>query len=286
LISGAAPTKPNVFLRTIGKVPKDALTDIEMVLRECYRRLEPHNVELLDLLVFENATQMNSFYASEKETSGVTSETLSERFFAVHDAWRGTPRIGICLEAMAQLPRLIQIGSLRHEVGHSVLHGSLEYYVFSITPPLLQATRRLRLGNDYSFTILYLISVAVKDFEVTTFLVQKEYVEDQVGYSLHALKSSEDDLTAWRMAEGNSAAEALCLAGRLKDTACTIAIRNTLQRPLAETLRQELSYLPDRILTKFLSFAEVLPKRLTGETLENVNATVRLFVETFLKPTF
>jgi len=35
-------------------------------------------------------------------------------------------------------------------VGHSVLHGSMEYYVFSINAPLIEAAKRLRLSTQYA----------------------------------------------------------------------------------------------------------------------------------------
>lgn len=111
---------PNIVLQRIGHVPEDTVKSINAVVEECYGRLEPHGVELLDLLIFENSEQMDSFYRREKQASQVSSETLSEQFFATHDAWRGTPRIGICIERMRHLPQLVQMAVLRHEVGHHI----------------------------------------------------------------------------------------------------------------------------------------------------------------------
>ena len=154
---------PDIVLQRFGEIPMDVAANIEAVVEECYRELEPHTVKLVDLILFENQMHMNSYYSSEKKASGVASEVLSEQFFAVHDAWRGISRIGVCLQNMAQLPELVQIGALRHEVGHSVLHGSVEHYVFSLTQPLLEAERKFRLGRKFSLSILYPISMAVKD---------------------------------------------------------------------------------------------------------------------------
>jgi hypothetical protein len=275
---------PDIVLQSFGNIPRGVAANIKTVIEECYCKLEPHAVRLLDLLLFENQTRMNSYYASEKKAWDVASELLSERFFAVHDAWRGISRIGVCLENMSQLSELVQIGALRHEVGHSVLHGSVEHYVFSVTQPLLEAERRSRLGRGFSLSILYLISLAVKDFEVTRLLAEKGYVEDQLAYSSHVLAASEDDLTAWKMAEGNLAAEALCVASRLKDAAPTIAINQFLQRSSVERLKEELSYLPETTLERLLRLAEALSKCIIEETLHNVNSTVGSFVETILEP--
>jgi len=277
---------PNIILQRFGNIPDDKVRTIRNTIEECYYRLAPHHVELLDLLLFERLAQMNSFYMYERQRLGVTSEALSEQFFAIHDAWQGTPRIGVCLERLKQIPQLVQMGALRHEVGHSILHGSVEHYVFPIPPPLLEASKSFRLSRGYLYSILYLVSIAVKDFEVTRLLVEKGYVEDQLAYSIHVLAASQDDLKAWSMAQGKPAAVTLCAASRLKDAACTIAIRQVLQGSPVETLKKELSYLQDPILDRFLQVTEVWPQHMTADTLGNVNATVKLFVKAFLEPVF
>ncbi len=277
---------PNIVLRRIGRVPEDAVKSISTVIEECYRRLEPHGVELLDLIIFGSSEQMNSFYVQEKQVFQVSPETLSEQFFALHDAWRGTPRIGICFERMRQLPQLVQMGVLRHEVGHSVLHGSVEHYVFSITPPLLEASKRFGLATGYSLSIIYMVSIAVKDFEVTRLLMEKEYVEDQLAYALHVLATSQDDLRALRIAQSNPAAVTLYATSRLKDAAGAMAAGKVLKQSLVETFRKEFSHFPDFVLDRFLYLVEALPQHMKGDTLQNVNAAVRLLVEAFLEPVF
>ncbi len=277
---------PNIVLQRIGHVPEDTVKSINAVVEECYGRLEPHGVELLDLLIFENSEQMDSFYRREKQASQVSSETLSEQFFATHDAWRGTPRIGICIERMRHLPQLVQMAVLRHEVGHSILHGSIEHYVFSLTPPLLEASRRFGLTRDYAFSILYIVSIAVKDFEVTRFLVDKKYVEDQLAYALYVLAASEDDLKALKIAQNNPAALTLYVTSRLKDSAGAMAAGEALGQPLTETFRKEFSQSPDFVVGRFLYLVEAFPRHMKGDTLQNVNAAVRLLVEEFLEPVF
>jgi len=277
---------PNIVLQRIGRVPEDAVKSIRTVVEECYRRLEPHGVELLDLLIFENSKQMNSFYAREKQASQVSSETVSEQFFAVHDAWRGTPRIGICLERMRHLPQLVEMSVLQHEVGHSVLHGSIEHYVFSVTPPLLEASKRLGLTREYSLSILYMVSIAVKDFEVTRLLMEKKYVEDQLAYALHVLATSQDHLRAREIAQGNPAVVTLYATSRLKDAAGAMAAGEVLKHLLEETFRKEFSHFPDFVLDRFLDLVEALPRHMKGDTLQNVNTAVRLLVDMFLEPVF
>ena len=274
-----------LVVQKFGKIPEEQATEITTTIEECYERLMPHEVEILDLLLFENSSAMKSFYSRERAALGVVSEDFGEKFFASHDAWRGTSRISVCLERIGELPRLVQVGTLRHEVGHSVLHGSMEYYIFSIPQPLTEASERFGLSEKFSFNLLYLISIAVKDFEVTRLLSGKGYVEDQVAYSKYMLSTSEDDLAAWRIAEGKPADMALCLAGRLKDAACVIGLR--LGEPsIAEWIRNELSYLPDQMVEDFLKVVEEFQRRMVGDTFQNVNAAVEIFLRGLLEPLF
>jgi hypothetical protein len=142
-----------VVLQKLGEVPEESERDILGIIQECYERLEPHGVEILDLLLFSNPSSMHLFYSRERSALRVVSEDLGESFIAMHDAWRGTSRIGVCMSRMRGLPRLIQIGTLRHEVGHSVLHGALEYYVFPISAPLIEAAERFGLWLSRGFPI-------------------------------------------------------------------------------------------------------------------------------------
>ena len=277
----------NIVLQKLGEIPEGSVRDILGIIHECYERLGPHGVEILELLLFSDPSNMNSFYSRERSALGVVSGELGESFIAMHDAWRGTSRIGVCMSRMKELPPLIQIGALRHEVGHSALHGSIEYYLFPLSAPLIQAARRLRLSKEYSFNLLYLISIAVKDFEVTRLLSGKGYVEDQVAYSNHVLRTSNEDLDAWQLSKGDPARMALCLAARMKDAACLIALQPKLdEQSVADGIRSELSYLPDPILNQTLKTLRRFPQAIVGDTFQNLSVMVKMFVEDLLQPLF
>jgi len=276
-----------IVLQKLGEIPEESERDILGIIQECYERLEPHGVEILDLFLFSDPSSLHGFYSRERSALHVVSEDLGESFIATHDAWRGTSRIGVCMSGMKALPVLIQIGALRHEVGHSVLHGSMEYYVFPISAPLIQAAKRLRLSKEYSFNLLYLISIAVKDFEVARLLSGKGYVEDQVAYSNHVLGTSSEDLDAWQLSKGNPAHMALCLAARMKDAACIIALQSRLGGQfVADRIGAELSYLPDLILNEMLKTLKRFPEAMVGDTFQNVAATTKMFLEDLLQPLF
>jgi hypothetical protein len=276
-----------VVLRRFGEIPEENVRNTLSEIQECYERLRPHGVEILDLLLFSDPSGMHSFYSRERSDLRVLSEDLGDSFIAMHDAWRGTSRIGVCMSRMNDLSPLVQVGTLRHEVGHSVLHGALEYYVFPISAPLIEAAKRLGLSKEYSFNLLYLISIAVKDFEVTRLLSEKGYVDDQVAYSNHVLGTVSEDLDAWQLSEGKPAGMALCLAGRLKDAACLIALQPRLsEHSVADTLRGQLSYLPHSILNEMLKTLKSFQQAMMDDTFQNVAVMTKIFVEDLLQPLF
>jgi hypothetical protein len=161
-----------IILKRFGRIPKEVEKEIIGVINECYKRLS-HNLDIIEILLFKNSLLMRSFYLQEQKAIGVVTEDFGSSFFARHDAWRGMPRVAVCLEMIRKVPKLIQIDSLRHEVGHSILHGSIEYYIFPITRALSEASRKFNLSKQYSFNLMYLISIAVKDFEVTKLLLKE-----------------------------------------------------------------------------------------------------------------
>jgi len=276
-----------VVLRRFGEIPEESVRDMLTIIHACYERLKPHGVEILDFLLFSDPSNMHSFYSCERDALDVASEDFGESFIAMHDAWRGTSRIGVCLSRMRELPRLIQIGTLRHEVGHSVLHGSMEYYVFPIGVPLIEAAKRFGFSKEYSFSLLYLISIAVKDFEVARLLAEKGYFDDQAAYSHHVLRTVNEDLDAWQLSKGNPAGMALCLAGRLKDASCLVALQPKLgEHSVADALRGQLSYLPDQILDGMLKTLMRFPQSMVGDTFQNVALMTKVFVEDLLQPLF
>jgi len=277
---------PKIVVSTFNGMTDEAVNSLIKIMEECYHRLAPHDVTLVDLYIFERSSSLEAFLAKESSEVGVASAPFDELFFAMHDAWRGTPRITLCFERMRGLPKLVQVGGIRHEVGHSVLHGSLGYYFMSLPPGLLGLVDRFGLSLEYGMNLLYLVSIAVKDYEVTRLLHERSYVEDQVAYVKHLLTVSEDDLLAWRMAQGKPLAEILCLTSGLKAPGCAVPLlsNKTYGEEIRSRLKESFSYLPpdySSLLLKVLS--EDFP-RLGTDTLENIEHMTDLIAEGIIKP--
>jgi len=270
-----------VVLRRFGSIEGSDIDYIMKTLEECYLRFDPHEVSYLDLYLFENTASMKAFFNLERLEVGVTLGSFEDVFIAQHDAWRGVPRISICLDRLRSLPKEVRIGSIRHEVGHSVLHGSIEYYV---TPQLMMPGLASRLSEKSAGSFMYLVSIAVKDFEVARSLFERGYAEDQVAYAMNILDTTDDDLLAWRISRGNRFAETLCLISRFKEVcyAAPFLGSERYRSELEDRIVQNLSYLGSANTKKLLEIATGDLPKLGVDTIKNINLLSHLLLETFM----
>jgi hypothetical protein len=267
----------HIVVSKYGKIDDEEIERITETMQECYSRSVPHEVSLVDLYIFERSSSVEAFFAKERRKVGVASAPFDELFFAMHDAWQGIPRITLCLEKMEKLPRLVKIGGIRHEVGHSILHGNLSYYVLSFPTALLKIVDRFNLSFEYTTNLLYLISIAVKDYEVTRLLHEQGYVKDQIAYAKHLLTISEDDTLSWEISRGKPPAEALCLISCLKAAGCAapLLVDKEFGEEVKQYLIESLSYLPADHSTLLLRMVEGGFPSLGTDTLDNIDQMVR-----------
>lgn len=66
------------------------------------------------------------------------------------------------MEHLTELASSVQEGVLRHETAHSVLHGTIEYYIFQVPPELVAVLKELPSSATVCNTTVHLISITVK----------------------------------------------------------------------------------------------------------------------------
>jgi len=266
----------HIVVSKFGEIDVEEIERITETMQECYSGLAPHEVSLVDLFLFKRSSSTEAFFAKECRKVGVASTPFNELFFAMHDAWRGIPRITLCLERMKKLPRLVKMGGIHHEVGHSILHGNLRYYLLSFPPALLQIADQFNFPFEYLTNLLYLVSIAVKDYEVTRLLYQRGYVEDQVAYVKYLLAVSEDDILSWKLSRGKPPAEALCLISYLKAAGCAapLLVNKKFGEEIKQCLRGSLSYLGADHSILLLDVIEGGFSSLRTDTLDNIDRMV------------
>jgi hypothetical protein len=119
--------------------------------------------------IWRRVDELQSFYQKEKQELGiVTGEETN--FLATHEAWRGDPRIHICQERVKDVPDVVIQSVLHHEISHALLHGTPEFYTFRYSTKLQEAGRIRGLDLAHLQQCVYMLSVAIKDYDVVTWL--------------------------------------------------------------------------------------------------------------------
>ena len=233
-----------IVIRKFGNINEEDIKKIISIMQECYERIEIKNVEIVDLYIFEKSFSMQEFKRREK-VEKISSLSLEEEFFATHDAYHGIPRIMIAIDKLNELPENVRIGGIRHEVAHSILHGSLDYYIFSIPKILIEYSKKYLNLEKFFGNITYLISIAIKDYEVTNLLCKYGYIEDQYEYIKYFLKPSIEEKQAWEFVKSNFSLTLLFITSLIKIIACaTPLLFTSFNKKISEDLGSYISYLP------------------------------------------
>jgi len=249
-------------------------------MNDCYYRNNSSAVKIVDLYLFDRSSRMNAFLSEEKRKLGIKTSAFEASFFAVHDAWRGTPRIMVAYDRMLTLPDMVRLGSLHHEIAHTILHGSLEYYSFAVPSFLFKLSNGGLVSRQIAGDLLYLVSIAVKDYEVTRLLYENGLVEDQIAYSKYLLEPSEEDREAWKLSKRNETARLLILVSFLKTACCAAPLLDDAiyGKGISESIARSMSYLPKELSTRLSRTLEATSK-FGQNTHENVDLFMKKIID-------
>ncbi len=272
-----ADTELNVITR--GRIPGGAKREVTSALRDCYRRFSPRVPDKVEVHIVDKETTMRDFLREEKFRLGITTSG-DEEFVCSHDAWRGYPRITICLERLARFNRLARLGAIRHEAAHSVLHGFLEYYIFRIPEDCRRTAMIKGIDSAVLGQALYYLSVAVKDFEATRLLVEYDYINCQFAFALEWIQPSEEDESAWKLAKANRQAKFVYQTTLLKPTLFAhpllslpkskrISLKYQVQ--LGGRVEELVGHLGEGEGSKLLQVSNMIVESLTEDTHKNVD---------------
>jgi hypothetical protein len=267
---------------TSGNIPWSLKREIESTFRDCYRRFGSRVPYKVEIHVVDSESNMRALLKEDKLRLGITTSG-DEEFICSHDAWRGYPRVICCLEKLAKLNKLARLGAIRHEVAHSALHGSLEYYIFRIPEDCRHTAAIKGLDSPVLDQALYYVSVAVKDFEATRFLVQHDFIDCQFTFALEWLQPSEQDKSTWKLAQTNRQAKFIYLATLLKPTLFAhpllalprskkISLEHQVQ--LARRVEELLEHLGSAEQNRLLQVTNMIVEDATEDTHRNVDSAL------------
>lgn len=231
--------KPYLAVIRMGFIDDKTIKEIIRVLNRCYSVVkEAKKPDLVELHVFEKKAHLRLFLEKEKKRIGVGTG-FDEAFLTMHEAWTGIPRILVCLERAEETPREVFEGALLHEAAHSILHGSIEYYLLNVSPSFIDFSLKFGLPVHAVRDIAYLSSLALKDNEVTKFLYENGFIEDQMSFIIYFLKPSAEEKATWVIAEKSPVTAILFLVSILKSLACALPL--TCEKRYGAMIRREIS---------------------------------------------
>ena len=265
---------PQLDFRCHGDITQDEVQEIRSSLEECYPRLGRCLPERVEVYLFDTPVKLAAFLTSEKAELGI--RTLGdEDFICSHDAWRGFPRLLICLERLFALSPMARLGSLRHEAAHTVLHGALAYYVFRIPPDCLELAKAKGMDLPVLQQVLYYCATAVKDFEVTRLLLRQGYQDCQLAFAQAQFLPSDEDKLAWLLARHHPQAKLIFFAGQLKTLLLGWPLEVAGLMKLGKSTDSMLNYMEPEERKQLLGMTICIAKQLGEDTHNNVRLTLR-----------
>jgi hypothetical protein len=169
----------------------------------------------LSVSIWKTMDKYQDFYQREKKELGVVTGGEAD-FLATHEAWRGYPRIHICQERLMGIDGRIIQGVIHHETGHALHHGAPEFYTFRFSNRLQEAGCLVGLDLPLLQQGVYLLSVALKDQEVTLWLTKKGLGSNQLALLGYLLSDTEEEHQVWERIRGSPALRKIAFAAFLK----------------------------------------------------------------------
>jgi hypothetical protein len=197
-------------------IQKQFLAKIQLWANEVLEKIGPSAVPpFICINIWRRMDELESFYQKEKRELGIAIVEDTE-FLASHEAWRGDPRIHICQERVKNVPDIVIRSVIHHEISHALLHGAPEFYTFRYSTKLQDAGRICGLDLALLQQCVYLLSIAIKDDDVVTWLTDIGLGVDQLHLLEYMITDTQDERRIWEVICANPVPRKLALAFFLK----------------------------------------------------------------------
>jgi hypothetical protein len=167
------------------------------------------------ITIWKNNEELLDFYRNEKEALGVVTGEEIE-FLATHEAWRGYPRVHISQERIKGISDSVIQGVLHHEIGHTLLHGSPEFYEFHFTNRLQEAGLSKGIDLPILQQCVYFLSIAIKDLDVVKWLAELGLGYGQQALLEYLMIDTEEEQQVWDIARNSPIHIRIAVAAFLK----------------------------------------------------------------------
>ncbi len=198
--------KHKVVVKTFGRINSGFANKLKSRILFLLNQLCPDD-KIIDLNIFETEKMMNNHLQQEgnlfAKISGFRYTEVGSTFSSTHSAFSGYPEISFCFEKILKRPKEeVWVGELEHEVGHAILHGEVFFYYLTPSFELIELSQLKGINRNIFNLFYYLVSISVKDFEVSRFLKENDIVENQIEMYLYHLGISDEEIVVWKTIKG------------------------------------------------------------------------------------
>jgi len=250
-----------INVTTLGEISQSIIDKVLGVMQACYKVIGKPRVNSIELRIVEKSAK--------------------EFFFATHDASQGKPIVTVYIDKLLEVPYLVALAGIRCQATHSVLHGSSEYYFIKVPQDLLRAMKQYNLPQSYANGLLYSAGMAAKEYEVTSLLYCKSYVEEQVAYAKYILDPSAEEVLAWKIASRNKWEKTFHLASLIRDISCAVPLTQDEQigEEIKDYIAKKLAHISSDYQLRIQKIIYEGFSLLGTNTFENIDLVTKLVVE-------
>jgi hypothetical protein len=147
---------------------------------------------------------------------------------------------------------------MHHEISHAIHHGTPEFYTFRYSTKLQGAGRLCGLDLTLLQQCVYMLSVAIKDYDVVTWLTDIGFGHGQLYLLDYLISDTEDDRRIWEAVYANPAPRKLALALFLKTLLpieALVSLRVKRSEIIKNQWKEAYRWLSDKIQEGLVSFA-------------------------------
>lgn len=248
----------NLSIKCYGDVSESSATEISNIVSASYPMLGEPEGGTVSIEIFEKGEEQS--------------------FFCTHDALEGHPRIRIFLDSYIQLPHLVGIAGIRRQVAHSIIHGSLRYYLIKFPDELKSTIKDYGMSYEFGTSMLYSISMSAKEYEATVFLCQHGFGEEQSAYANYILNPSQEEVLAWKLSAANKSSRILYLMAIIRDIACAIPLlqEGSIADDINMRIDMKAAHLDDEYRTLITDIAQKVAGFMGEDTFDNIKKIGRL----------
>jgi len=175
----------------------------------------------------------------------------------------------------------VVLGGVRRQAAHSIIHGTPEFYRIKLPSELRRVMDEHGFPQEFAAKIIYGISMAVKEHMVTRFLMEGEYIEDQIAYSKYVLESIAEEIISWEAVKDKVMDRIIYLTMTVRDISCAIPLTQDSRfgDEIKALIERKMGHLPLNYKLKIKKIINEVFPSFTGDTFKNIDLLTNALVK-------